>query len=167
MVGASVVLWPTQFVNEFYQFRFLRPNSEHSSAVKGNPPQNDLGLTIVADPGAERNIDLVFIHGLGGMSQTTWAYEGKSKCFWPKEWLPKERGMETARIMTWGYHAPSNPFSKGTTMNISRFASDLLNALLVNNAGRVSNLLFQTTGPNDSRFERYIRLSLCATAWED
>jgi hypothetical protein len=136
--------------------------------VEGNNPlQNDLGLTIVVDPGAKRNIDVVFIHGLGGMSQTTWAYEGKSEYFWPKEWLPKEKGMETARIMTWGYHAPSNPFSAGTTMNISRFASDLLNALLVNNAGRVSDRLFQTTGPNDIRFQRYIRLSLYATAWED
>ena len=73
------------------------------------------------------------------MSQTTWAHDGKPEHFWPKEWLPKERGMEKARIMVWGYHAPSNPFSAGTTMNISRFASDLLNVLVVNHAGRVSN----------------------------
>ena len=107
--------------------------------VEGNPAQNSFGLTIVADPGAKRNIDLIFIHGLGGLSHTTWSHDGKPEFFWPKEWLPQEKGMETARIMIWGYHAPSNPFSAGTTMNISRFATDLLNALLVNNVGRVSN----------------------------
>ena len=108
---------------------------------------NNLGLTIVADPGDKRNIDLVFIHGLGGLSHTTWSHDGKSEHFWPKEWLPKERGMETARIMIWGYDAPSNPFSAGTTMNISRFAIDLLNALLVNNVGSVSNYLFYLQDP--------------------
>ena len=100
---------------------------------------DSLGLTIVADPGAKRNIDLVFIHGLGGLSHTTWSHNGKPEHFWPKEWLPEEKGMETARIMIWGYHAPSDSFSAGTTMNIPRFATDLLNALAVNHVGRVSN----------------------------
>jgi hypothetical protein len=115
--------------------------------VEDDPPVNDLGLTIVVDPGAKRNIDLVFIHGLGGMSQTTWSHDGKPEHFWPKEWLPQERGMETARIMIWGYHAPSNPFSVGTTMNISRFATDLLNALVMNHAGRVSNHFISLRDP--------------------
>ena len=121
-------------------FDFLRPKSKSPTApVEGNPLLNSLGLTIVADPGDNRNIDLVFIHGLGGLSHTTWSHDGKPELFWPKEWLPKERGMETARIMIWGYHAPSNPFSAGTTMNIPRFATDLLNALLVKCVGSVSN----------------------------
>jgi len=50
--------------------------------------------------------------------------------------------METARIMTWGYHAPSNPFSMGTTMSISRFAGDLLNALVVNDVGQIHPIVF-------------------------
>ena len=105
----------------------------------GNLLLNSLGLTTVVDPGDRRNIDLVFIHGLGGLSHITWSHDGKPENFWPKEWLPKERGMDTARIMIWGYDAPSNPFSAGTTMNISRFATDLLNALLVKGVGSVSN----------------------------
>jgi len=50
--------------------------------------------------------------------------------------------METARIMIWGYHAPSNAFSAGTTMNISRFATDLLNALYMKNVGRIHPVVF-------------------------
>jgi hypothetical protein len=115
--------------------------------VKGNPLLNSLGLTIVADPGDNRNIDLVFIHGLGGLSHTTWSHDGTPECFWPKEWLLKERGMETARIMMWGYDAPSNPFSAGTTMNIPRFAADLLNALLVKCVGSVSNYFVSLLDP--------------------
>ena len=128
---------------------------------------NNLGLTIVADPGDNRNIDLVFIHGLGGFSHTTWSNDGKPELFWPKEWLPKERGMETARIMIWGYHAPSNPFSAGTTMNIPRFATDLLNALLLKSVGSVSNYFVSLPDAMNSLFLRYIQLSSCAIAWED
>ena len=78
--------------------------------------------------------------------------------------------METARIMVWGYNAPLDPLSDGTTMNVSRIASNLLNELSVNelDVGKVSNFFcFPSTGPNDSLFERQIRLSLCAIAWED
>lgn len=60
---------------------------------------------------------------------TTWSHDDKPEHFWP----------ETASIMIWGYHASSNPFSAGTTMSISRFATDLLNALVVNYVGPVSN----------------------------
>ena len=79
--------------------------------------------------------------------------------------------METARIMIWGYHAPSNPFSAGTVMNIPRFASDLLNALLLKNVGSVSNYFVSVQDPlvrpSGHLFVRYIRLYLCAIAWED
>ena len=112
-----------------------------------NPLLNSFGLTTVVDPSDKRNIDLVFIHELGGLSHTTWSYDGKPEYFWPMEWLPKERGMETARIMMWGYDAPSNPFSAGTTMNIPRFANGLLNALYNKSVGSVSNYFVSLQDP--------------------
>ena len=57
--------------------------------------------------------------------------------------------METARIMVWGYNAPMNPLGDGTTMNVSRFASNLLNELSVNDldVDKVSNLFASLQGP--------------------
>lgn len=67
--------------------------------------------------------------------------------------------------MIWRYHAP---FSAGTTMNISRFAADRLNALVVNHVGRVSDYIFVSLqDPLAVFFESNIQLSLCAIAWED
>jgi len=83
---------------------FSRPRANLAPVEGDQPgPSDELGLTIVVDPGANRNIDIVFIHGLGGKSQTTWAHDGNPELLWPKEWLPKEKGMDTARIMVWGY----------------------------------------------------------------
>ena len=107
---------------------------------------NNLGLTTVMDPGDKRNINLVLIHHdeLGELSCTIWSYDDKPENFWPKEWVPQERGMETDRIMIWGYNAPSAPFSPGITMNVS---VDLLNVLLLNHVGQVSNLFCLPTRP--------------------
>lgn len=47
-----------------------------------------------------RVADLVFIHGLGGGSQTTWAFEGKPENFWP-DWISTE--FPKLGIWTIGY----------------------------------------------------------------
>ena len=51
-----------------------------------SPPNND---------SAETQVDIVFVHGLGGTSQSTWSKEG---VFWPRDLLKEE--FPRARIMT-------------------------------------------------------------------
>lgn len=63
-------------------------------------PLNGYGLDILhpspptADT-AETQVDIVFVHGLGGTSQSTWSKDG---VFWPRDLLKEE--FPRARIMT-------------------------------------------------------------------
>ncbi|KAJ4287270.1 hypothetical protein N0V90_012668 [Kalmusia sp. IMI 367209] len=67
-----------------------------------------IGLLPVWEPenADEANVDIVFIHGLGGNRKDTWTFEQTREfpaSFWPQELLPKQ--APTARILTFGYNA--------------------------------------------------------------
>ena len=84
-----------------------------------------LGLRVLYKPRDDRIADLIFVHGLGGSSQTTWTWKGDPTLFWPQEWLPQEPEFKAARILTFRYNA--NYLSQDrNTFNISDFAKDLL-----------------------------------------
>lgn len=84
-----------------------------------------LGLRVLYKPHDDRTADLIFVHGLGGSSLTTWAWKGNPTLLWPQEWLPQEPELKAARVLTFGYNA--NYLSQDrTTFNISDFAKDLL-----------------------------------------
>ncbi|CRK37201.1 hypothetical protein BN1723_004263, partial [Verticillium longisporum] len=87
-----------------------------------------MGFHILHEPIGTRNVDIIFVHGLGGSSRLTWAWERDLSLFWPKEWLPLEPGLSDARIFSFGYDAN---FTKSTqdTLNIKAFAEQLLNAM--------------------------------------
>ena len=62
---------------------------------------DELGLAPVARmKQTDRVADLIFIHGLGGGSQTTWAAEGKPENFWPA-WLADQ--FPNLGVWTLGY----------------------------------------------------------------
>ncbi|KAF2402104.1 TPR-like protein, partial [Trichodelitschia bisporula] len=82
-------------------------------------------LTLVAAPSGSPAVDIIFVHGLGGSSHATWAKDGTPELFWPGEWLPKERGMEKARIFTFGYNADWLS-TEANNQTIGNFAMDLL-----------------------------------------
>lgn len=84
-----------------------------------------LGLHVVYDPPADRAVDIVFVHGLGGTSRLSWSWNRDLSLFWPQEWLPLEPGLENARILTFGYNAHFLSPAKDL-FNISDFAKDLL-----------------------------------------
>ena len=84
-----------------------------------------LGLNVIHAPLSAPTVDIIFVHGLGGTSQKTWSRDRDPKFFWPREWLPFEPEIGTARILSFGYNA--NFASAGRNIfNIGDFAKDLL-----------------------------------------
>lgn len=109
------------------------PVLEGSTTVVGNrsidrsrePHTDPLGLNVVHAPLSTPIVDIIFVHGLGGTSQKTWSRNRDPELFWPREWLPFEPELGTARVLSFGYNA--NFASAGRDIfNIADFAKDLL-----------------------------------------
>ena len=64
------------------------------------------------------------VHGLGGGSHKTWNISENAAQYWPKEWLPRERGFEHVRIYSYGYN--SRWARKGQAVNIHDFGGALV-----------------------------------------
>jgi hypothetical protein len=96
------------------------------------PNVRRFGLEIIADvkhdEGDQPPINIVFIHGLGGASKDSWRH-AESGSFWPL-WLSQVRGLENARIMTFGYDSQwSKIWKPNNILDISDFAMQLVNDL--------------------------------------
>ena len=86
--------------------------------------KNDpLGLHVLYAP-ADRAVDIIFIHGLGGTSLRTWCRDRDLDNLWPRLWLHQE--IPDARILTFGYNAHFSSRKEQTFLTISDFAADLL-----------------------------------------
>lgn len=94
-----------------------RPVSPNPTSV-----ENPLGLTLVYCP-PNPIYDLIFIHGLGGTSRGTWAYERDPRNFWPP-WLAEDIGLSSCRTFTFGYNAAFA--AQYSSAGILDFAKDLL-----------------------------------------
>lgn len=84
------------------------------------------GLIPIYTPPASPSADIIFVHGLGGSSQLTWAKNHDINLFWPREWLPLEADISSARIFSFGYDAQFKSQEKRGVLSISDFARDLL-----------------------------------------
>ena len=89
--------------------------------------ENPLGLNVLYEPDGVPMVDIIFVHGLGGTSCHTWTKDKDPDLFWPKEWLPQEPDICTARLLSFGYDSTilGTP-GRGTILNITDFAKDLL-----------------------------------------
>jgi len=122
----------------------MHPNQAFSlSCHRKKPPSTQLstsstptqfGLKILVDPSLSSEssssppLNIIFVHGLGGSPEGTWT-DTQSKAFWPP-WLSRVKGLENARIMTFGYDAGWNKIWKpNNVLDISDFASQLVNQL--------------------------------------
>ncbi|KAL8664311.1 MAG: hypothetical protein Q9202_003125 [Teloschistes flavicans] len=86
-----------------------------------------LGLTVLYQPDeGPPVVNIIFVHGLGGTSQKTWCMNRNTEYFWPREWLPLERGLGQARILSFGYNAHFASSGRENILNIADFAKDLL-----------------------------------------
>ena len=112
-------------------------SSSHTRKLSLSPPEsstedmdhrriNPLGLHAVYEPETIPSVDIIFVHGLGGTSQATWAWNRDTNFFWPGKWLPKEPGICTARILSFGYDADFKSTQAGVVSSVSDFAKDLL-----------------------------------------
>jgi hypothetical protein len=67
----------------------------------------------------------VFIHGPGGTSLFTWSKNKNPDLFWPLQFLPLDRGVGQARILSFAYNASFQRQGK-RQVSISDFAKELL-----------------------------------------
>ena len=106
-----------------------RPFSKRCEAddIDNQYPKGPLGLSTLHEPAGSVVADLVFVHGLGGGSRSTWSKSSDVPVFWPQDWLPTDADFQESRIHTFGYN--SN-WQKESVLNIHDFARALLGALL-------------------------------------
>ncbi len=95
--------------------------SEPSEDVKG-----PFGLNTLFNPGDSAIADLVFVHGLGGGSRSTWTKSGDPALYWPKEWLPQDPDFQDVRIHSFGYN--SN-WGHESVLSVHDFSKSLLVSL--------------------------------------
>ncbi|KAN0104101.1 WD40 repeat-like protein [Hyaloscypha variabilis] len=95
---------------------------------RGSSPRgakDPVGLNVVYNPERERELDIVFVHGLGGTSRLSWSKNKDPELFWPLTFLPLEPDICHARILTFGYNATILKANKNTS-SILDFAKALL-----------------------------------------
>ena len=85
-----------------------------------------MGLHVIYAPDNPQTIDIIFVHGLGGTSQQTWSKNRDPELFWPREWLPYEPDICTARVLSFGYNAHFSAVGANNMFNITDFAKELL-----------------------------------------
>lgn len=107
----------------------ITPFNSREYAVAANHTTNDpLGLNVIHVPDTPHTIDVIFVHGLGGTSKQTWSKNKDPSLFWPKEWLPFEPDISSARMLSFGYNAHFAAPGRHI-LNISDFARELLFAM--------------------------------------
>ena len=84
------------------------------------------GLNVLYEPPEARSTDIIFVHGLGGSSISTWVKDGDHTTFWPKEFLPLEPSFSTSRILSFGYTAFFLSSYASGKLNVMDFARSLL-----------------------------------------
>ena len=98
--------------------------------ASGSDSTNRYGLVTLVEPPQPSApvLNFIFVHGLGGSAYGTWTHE-HTKSFWPP-WLSKVKGLENARIMTFGYDSSWNKiWTANNVLDIPDFARQLVNEL--------------------------------------
>jgi hypothetical protein len=97
-----------------------------TSVDSSQDAKGPFGLNTLSDPTGMVVADLVFVHGLGGGSRSTWTKALDPSLYWPQEWLPQDASFKDVRIHSFGYN--SN-WDKDSTLNIQDFAKSLLGSM--------------------------------------
>lgn len=99
-------------------YHLAPPRNTWAEGDVGDP----LGLTLIhGGPGSQ--VDLIFVHGLGGSSLKTWSWKRNVDLFWP-EWIRHEEGLSDCRVFSFGYN--SKFWDSGEPFSIMDFSKGLL-----------------------------------------
>ncbi|KAL3419495.1 hypothetical protein PVAG01_09717 [Phlyctema vagabunda] len=99
-----------------------RPNRKAPVQDEKGP----FGLNTLSVPAQDVIADLIFVHGLGGGSRSTWTKGNDPLLYWPEKWLPKDDGFRDVRIHSFGY---DSNWGKESVLNIHDFAKSLLSCV--------------------------------------
>lgn len=61
-----------------------------------------LGLNLLHCP-IQTDIELIFVHGLGGGSKKTWSKTSSTHHYWPQQWIPEDPAFQAVRVHSYGY----------------------------------------------------------------
>jgi hypothetical protein len=114
---------PSQLLLPPTEKKHARSRSRSRSRDRRTEPQ---GLNVIYDPGEDRRADIVFVHGLGGSSISTWTKDGDETKFWPQKFLASEPGLSNTRIFSFGYTAFYLDAKSSSELSITDFARSLL-----------------------------------------
>ncbi|KAL2822275.1 hypothetical protein BDW59DRAFT_149641 [Aspergillus cavernicola] len=103
------------------------PTTSTTSGDQAEGVKGPLGLSLLYSPTAPE-IDLIFVHGLGGNSRKTWSKSSLQSHFWPKEWLPEDPAFKNVRVHSYGY---DSYYLKGQEdcLNIHHIGKSFLGAI--------------------------------------
>ncbi|KAK5659672.1 hypothetical protein OQA88_880 [Cercophora sp. LCS_1] len=76
--------------------------SDNEALAQKGDLKGPLGLNLLHLP-SEPEVDLVFVHGLGGGSRKTWSKTSSPMDYWPAEWLSQDPEFSRVRIHSYGY----------------------------------------------------------------
>ena len=104
-----------------------RTFARHSSGSDlSEDTKGPYGLNTLFNPGNAAIVDLVFVHGLGGGSKSTWTKSGDPALYWPKEWLPQDPEFQEVRIHSFGY---DSNWGNESILSVHDFSKSLLGSL--------------------------------------
>ena len=115
---------PASFGSRSFISRTLKGHYGSEQSLEDS--KGPLGLTTLYAPDNATVADLIFVHGLGGGSRSTWTKSTETGSFWPQEWLPRDPGFQSTRIHTFGYNSD---WDKESILNIHDFAKSLLGSI--------------------------------------
>ena len=95
-------------------------------STSSDDAKGSFGLNTLFEPPGPTIANLIFVHGLGGGSRSTWTKSGDPSLYWPQEWLPQDTAFRDVRIHSFGYN--SN-WDKESTLNIHDFSKSLLGSI--------------------------------------
>ncbi|KAJ5162891.1 Eisosome protein 1 [Penicillium coprophilum] len=134
--GPSITPRRTSQLSETKNQILSLTSPEHQRRRPQDRRDDPIGLTVLHAPESKhRTVDILFIHGLGGTSLRTWCKNRDLEFLWPKNWLPEESDLSTARILTFGYNANFAAKKEQASLSINDFANDLLFHMKYDNDG--------------------------------
>lgn len=101
-----------------------RLQNPRERAESPDGPKGPFGLRTLSQPDDQSaTVHIVFVHGLGGGSHSTWS---TGSVFWPSDFLPDELDFQSAAIHSFGY---DSDFKRSSTLDIHGFSNSLLSAM--------------------------------------